>query len=59
MLDTQALSRLTKSHPEVLRYIQQVAKTRKEAAEADQAENRRRKPRQGAVQSKRNAPETL
>lgn len=59
VLDTQALSRLARRHPEILRYIQQVAKTRKEAAEADQAENRRRKPRKGAVQSKQAAPETL
>ena len=59
VLDTQALSRLTRRHPEVLAYIRQVAKTRKEAAEPVEARNRRRKPRKVAVQSKQDEPETI
>jgi voltage-gated potassium channel len=59
VLDTQALSRLTRRHPEVLAYIRQVAKTRKEAAEPVEPGNRRRKPRKVAVQSKQDEPETI
>jgi len=59
VLDAQALSRLTRRHPEVLAYIRQVAKTRKEAAEPVEARNRRRKPRKVAVQSKQDEPETI
>ena len=59
VLDTQALSRLTRRHPEILVYIRQVAKTRKEAAEPAEARNRRRKPRKLAVQSKQDESETI
>jgi voltage-gated potassium channel len=59
VLDTQSLSRLTRRHPEILAYIRQVAKTRKEAAEPAQAGNRRRKPREVAVPSQHDEPETI
>jgi voltage-gated potassium channel len=59
VLDAQALSRLTRRHPEILMDIRQVAKTRKEAAEPPETRNRRRKPRKFAVQSKQELPETL
>jgi voltage-gated potassium channel len=48
VLDAQALSRLTKRHPEVLRYLQKVAKERKQAADAARPRNRSRKPRAAA-----------
>ncbi|OFW72014.1 MAG: hypothetical protein A2W02_02460 [Alphaproteobacteria bacterium RBG_16_64_48] len=60
VLDAQALSRLTRRHPEVLAYIRQVAKTRKEAAEPAEARNRRRKPRVAATaRNKQDIPEAL
>jgi len=58
VLDTQALSRLTRRHPEILVYIRQVAKTRKEAAEPAPGEKRKRRPA-AAARSKQDAPETL
>jgi voltage-gated potassium channel len=59
VLDTQALSRLTRRHPEVLVYIRQVAKTRKETAEPAEGRNRRRKPHKLAVPSNHDEPETI
>ncbi len=60
VLDAQALSRLTRRHPEILAHIRQVAKTRKEAAEPAEARNRRRKPRVAATaRSKQDIPEAL
>ena len=49
VLDAQALSRLTRRHPEILACIRQVAKTRKEAAESAEGGTRNRKPRTAAV----------
>jgi voltage-gated potassium channel len=45
VLDAQALSRLTRRHPEILDYLRQVARERKQAADAARGENRKRKPR--------------
>lgn len=59
VLDNQALSRLTRRHPEISAYIRQVAKARREAAEPARTGNRGRKPRKVAVPSKHDAPETL
>jgi hypothetical protein len=45
VLDAQALSRLTRRHPEILDHLRQVARERKQAADATRGENRKRKPR--------------
>jgi voltage-gated potassium channel len=45
VLDAQALSRLTRRHPEILDYLRQVARERKQAADAARGVTRKRKPR--------------
>ncbi len=55
VLDAQALSRLTRRHPEILDYLRQVAKERKQVADIAGGQGRKRKPR--AASSKQDAPE--
>jgi len=45
LLDTRSLSRLARSHPEILRHIRDVAEARAAAAEAARSEKRKQKPR--------------
>jgi voltage-gated potassium channel len=55
VLDAQALSRLTRRHPEILDYLRQVAKERKQVANIAGSQGRKRKRR--AASSKQDAPE--
>ncbi len=59
LLDSEALSRLGRSHPEILRHIRQVAETRAEIGGAARSEVRKRKAAAAASRRKQNAPETL
>jgi voltage-gated potassium channel len=45
VLDAEALSRLARSHPEILRHIREVARTRAASGDAAQGEVRKRKTR--------------
>jgi len=59
VLDAEALSRLGRSHPEILRHIRQVAETRAESGVAAQGEARKRKAAGTPSRRKQSAPETL
>jgi voltage-gated potassium channel len=59
VLDSEALSRLGRSHPEILRHIRQVAETRAEIGGAAQSEARKRKAAGPSSRRKQSAPETL
>ncbi len=59
VLDAEALSRLGRSHPEILRHIRQVAETRAEIGVAAQGEARKRKAAGTPSRRKQSAPETL
>jgi voltage-gated potassium channel len=58
VLDAESLMRLARRHPEILDYMKQIAKERKEAAQATQAEKRKRPPA-GASQNKLDEKEVL
>lgn len=58
VLDAEALSRLTRRHPEILDYLRQVAKERKQAADIAGGQLRKRKTRVAATSTKQDAPET-
>jgi len=45
VLDAEALSRLARSHPEILRHVREVARTRAASGDAAQGEVRKRKTR--------------
>jgi CRP-like cAMP-binding protein len=45
LLDARSLSRLARSHPEILRHIRDVAEARAAADEAARSEKRKQKPR--------------
>ena len=51
MLNSQALARLSRRHPEIMHRIRKVAETRREADAAALDETRPRKPRTRAARS--------
>jgi voltage-gated potassium channel len=58
VLDAQSLMQLTRRHPEILDYMKQVGKERKQADAAAQVERRRRRPA-GASQGELGEKELL
>ena len=58
VLDSDALSRLARSHPEILRHIRHVAETRAASGGAPEAEMRKRKSRVASPPGKQNAETT-
>jgi hypothetical protein len=60
VLDSQALSRLSRSHPEILRRIREVAHARTAARETEQRDERKGKARVASAQRRKQAAsETL
>lgn len=59
VIDSEALSRLGRSHPEILRHIRHVAETRAEIGSAAQSEVRKRKVAVASSRRKQSTPETL
>ena len=58
VLDAEALSRLARSHPEILRHIREVAETRAASGDAVQGEVRKRKPRAASSSLRKQDAET-
>ena len=59
VLDAEALSRLARRHPEILRHIRQVAAMRAVAGDEAQGEVRKRKARAASSSPRRQDAETL
>jgi voltage-gated potassium channel len=59
VLDAEALSRLARSHPEILRHIRQVAEMRATSGDAAQSEIRKRKGRTASPPPRKQDAETL
>ncbi len=59
VLDAEALMRLARRHPEILKYLREVANERKRTAEALKGENSARKPRAAAARIKQDSSESL
>ena len=51
--------RLARRHPEILKYLREVANERKRTAEALKGENSARKPRAAAARIKQDSSESL
>jgi voltage-gated potassium channel len=58
VLDAEALSRLARSHPEILRHIREVAQTRAASGDAAQGEVRKSKPRAASSSLRKQDAET-